>query len=570
MPDTTTSTTKKKLTLRDFQKEDVAYMKQNNYRVLVANGQGTGKTIECLAAIAIDRQMLCPVIIVCPASVLWNWCKEARKWCKWARIHPVTNKIEPLPRRTAHIYVVSWALLTERAAELASIGHRLLIADEAHFAKNDEAMRSKVLKALAKRSKHLLLLTGTPLVNSSSELQQLKSYFGEQEPAMIRRLLSDVAPDVPDKTRLTLPVYLRPRHAEEYKKAFLMFDKWLRMELRKRMDAGEAEAAAQRAMAAEALVKIGYLRRLVGIAKTYAAVDWVSRAVRVGEPVVLFAEHQEVVRRIKKMLKRQNIPCVVVAGSTPKSQRQKYVNAFQKGHVSVFIGTKAAHTGITLTRARHLCFVERFWTSADEEQAEDRVRRISQRYSTKIWFLHAMGTVDDRIAEIIETKRRLVAKSIGSEEIDDMEQSSVVDLVANWSKEVNAPVVEGNPMLGLVKSLPSLPDPKMTQAIIFKGSRWNEPSVKAWCKMNRYKVASVRQKHNGWEATIASPSQFRQGSLEIVKVSKLIKIITGMRMKPVRVPRASKPKRLKMGTQVKAKKYLNNRRKRSKSKRKTR
>jgi SNF2 family DNA or RNA helicase len=159
MPDTTTSTTKKKLTLRDFQKEDVAYMKQNNYRVLVANGQGTGKTIECLAAIAIDRQMLCPVIIVCPASVLWNWCKEARKWCKWARIHPVTNKIEPLPRRTAHIYVVSWALLTERAAELASIGHRLLIADEAHFAKNDEAMRSKVLKALANRSKHLLLLT---------------------------------------------------------------------------------------------------------------------------------------------------------------------------------------------------------------------------------------------------------------------------------------------------------------------------------------------------------------------------------------------------------------------------
>ncbi len=551
---------KKKLELRDFQKEDVAFMKQHNYRVLVANGQGTGKTIECLAAIAIDRKMLCPAIIVCPSSVVINWYKEARKWCKWARIHPIVNRTDPLPKRTHHIYIVSWNLMVERATELASIGHRLLIADEAQYAKNDEAMRSQVLSELAKVSPHLLLLSGTPLVNSHSELVNLYKMFGSSEPPpMIRRLLGDVAPDVPHKVRLTLPVYLRPRHAADYRKAFEEFDEWLTEELTKRMEQGEAEDAVRRALAAEALIKIGYLRRLVGVAKTYACVDWISRAVRVGEPVVIFCEHGEVINRIQKMLKRQGITYVTVRGSTPKARRQAYVEQFQAGEVPVFIGTKAAHTGITLTRARHLCFAERFWTSADEEQAEDRIRRISQKYPTKIWFLHAVGTVDDRISDIIERKRRIISNSIGSETIENTEESAVLDLVSNWSKQVDAPTHKGDPMLGLVRSLPPLPKPKEVQALVFLGTRWNAASVKAWCKMNKYTTKSIRKKTSKKiEATLRSPSMFRQGSLKTTKVSQYIYIITGQRLKR---PSAKQYKRQKRMQEKKiGKKYLSRRR----------
>ena len=524
---------KKKLELREFQKQDVAFMKANNYRVLVANGQGTGKTIECLAAISIDRKMLCPVLVVCPASVVINWYKEARRWCPWARIHPIVNRADPLPRRRHHIYIISWSLLAERSAELVSIGHKLLIADEAQFAKNNEAIRTQALAELANLSPHLLLLSGTPLINSQSELTNLYRLFGSEEPPpMIRRLLADVAPDVPEKVRLTLPVYLRPRHAQQYRRAFEEFDEWLKDEMRKRMDDGEAEEAAQRALAAEALVKIGYLRRLVGVAKTYACVDWISRAVRMGEPVVIFCEHSEVIQRIQKMLKRQNITYVTVRGSTPKPRRQKSVEEFQRGEVPVFIGTKAAHTGITLTRARHLCFAERFWTSADEEQAEDRIRRISQKYSTKIWFLHAVGTVDDRIADIIERKRRIIANSIGAETIENSTESNVMALIGHWSQQVDAPVHNGNSMLGLVKSLPPLPKPKTVQAITFKGGRWNEASVRAWCKMNKYTVKRVRSKAGGkWEATLRSPSMFRQGSLKANKVSNQIYILAGQRLK---------------------------------------
>ena len=528
-----------KLQLRDFQKEDVAFMKHHNYRVLVANGQGTGKTIECLAAISIDRKMLCPAVIVCPASVLWNWHSEARKWCKWARVHVIKGLDEPLPKKRAHIYIVSWALVSERLGEILKVDPRLLIADEAQYAKNGDAIRSRAIAMLSAHCKHLIFLSGTPLVNTKTDLETLEAYFGEKPP-MIRRLLGDVAPDVPPKERYTLPVYMRPRHVRQYEKAFNEFDIWLREELEKRMSKGEAEDSARRALKAEALIKIGYLRRLVGVAKTYAAVDWVSRAVRVGEPVVLFCEHSEVIRRIKKMLKRQGIQQVTVQGSTPKKKRQEYVERFQSGQVPVFIGTKAAHTGITLTRARHLCFVERFWTSADEEQAEDRIRRISQKYPTKIWFLHVAGTVDDRLAQIIERKRRLVEKHLGSENIEDAEEDTVLEFLTKWNEQVDAPTFKGNPMLGLTRSLPPLPAAKHVQSVEFYGKRWNEAAVKAWCRMNKYRCTRVKKIPKGWMVISKQASNFQPTSMKTVSVSKQIKIFHGLPLDKNATVRAKK------------------------------
>ena len=520
---------KPKLELRDFQKEDVVFLRKNNYRVLVANAQGTGKTVECLAAIALDRKKLCPVVIVCPASVTLNWFKEARKWCKWARVHVIKNRKESMPRERAHIYIVSWSLFTDRFMEIIGVKPRLLIADEAHFAKNEDAQRSQALYAMAKITPHLLLLTGTPLINSPQELETLKNIFGVPNPPILRRLLTDVAKDIPPKTRALLPIYLPPKIAREYRKATDEFSTWLREQLRMRMDAGEAEAAARRALAAEALVKIGYLRRIVGRGKVDAAVDFVARAVRMGEPVVLFAEHTHVIRSIARKLKKQRIGYVAIKGDTPKSTRQNAIERFQAGEVPVFIGSKAASTGVTLTRARHLCFVERYWTSSEEEQAEDRIRRIGQKSPTKIWFLHGSGTIDDRIEEIIRHKRRLVARVVGSETIEETPEKTAHQIIAQWSKHANAPVVKGRSLLGLVKSLPPLPHPKETFQLVFSGKRWNKASVKAWARMNRYPEDNVQTYGKGYRIVLTKPSDFVQGSFEVVKIAKDIKIIKGER-----------------------------------------
>ena len=278
---------RKKLRLRPFQKEDVLFIRRHNHNVLIANSPGTGKTIECLACIALEREKLCPVIVVCPSSVAWNWHEETRKWCKWARIHVIEGRKGKIPKNQ-HFYIISWSLLAGRGMELLHRKPKTLIADEAHFAKNTQAMRSRALAGIAKRVDHVLLLTGTPLINNEAELDNLKSLFGHPNPPMIRRLLCDVAPDIPPKERSSLPVYLPPSVAREYRHAMEEFGDWLEKALAAKMDAGAAEMQARRALAAEALVKIGYLRRIVGYGKVNAAVDFAARAIRIGEPVVFF------------------------------------------------------------------------------------------------------------------------------------------------------------------------------------------------------------------------------------------------------------------------------------------
>lgn len=493
--------------LRDFQLEDLALIRQHDYRALIANAPGTGKTILSSYCLRADFNKLTPTLVVCPSSVLTNWRREIRRVIPGLRVSIIKDTQTPIPRGRA-AYVISWALLGPRIMEvLRVVQPRFLIADEAHFAKNEESIRSKAVKLVASRVKHMILLTGTPIVNTEDELRVLQDLFGQSEPPlMTRRVLEDVAPDVPPKTRAVLPVTLHPRAMAEYERAVKEFDVWLEEALRERLAQGEAEAAAQRALAAEALVKIGYLRRLVGRAKVPAAVDWASRAVRLGEPVVMFCEHGSVLNALVRGLRRQRIRCVVVQGDTTRRNRVAAIDAFQKGLVPVFIGTKAAKEGITLHRARHLCFVERFWTAADEEQAEDRIRRIGQTYPTKIWFLHAVDTVDERLEEIVASKRQLVRSAIGSPDIAQTPESTVLDMIKAWSRHAE-PQKKLPSRLGLGEPLPPLPSPADVHTLTFVGERWTEEGAKRWCKMMGYFSVNV-MREEGQVVVTNHPSHF--------------------------------------------------------------
>ena len=219
------------------------------------------------------------------------------------------------------------------------------------------------------------------------------------------------------------------------------------------------------------------------------------------------------------------------------------VEKFQRGEVPIFIGSKAAATGITLTRARHLCFIERYWTSAEEEQAEDRIRRIGQKRPTKIWMLHAEGTVDDRIDEIIARKRRMVHRVIGGEDIRGTPEETVHKILANWTQHSLGTVVKGKSYLGLVKSLPPLPDPKETLQIICKGDRWSKKTVKEWAKMNKYPCPSISKSGGFYRILVNPPSRFVHGTFKRVKIAKDIHIVVGTRKPKIRRPKRRTPLR---------------------------
>lgn len=513
-------------TLRPFQEEDLRTIAANRFRALVANAPGTGKTILCLAAIQRNPGLL-PAVIVCPASVVHNWAKEARLWTPGVLIHLIEDTTTPIPKR-CDLYILSWSLLALRWQALRRCQPRLLIGDEIHFAKNEDALRTQAMASLCATTPHLLLLSGTPIINETEELDAIHTLFGAHKPVMIRRLLEDVAKDIPPKTRAIVSIELPPKVAARYRSAAEDFAAWLERELAQRMEQGEAEDAAARALAAEALIKIGYLRRILAVGKVFAASDLTARLVRTGEPVVLFAEHKAVISRLCKCLRDQRIPYVLIDGSTSQTARHQAVERFQANKVPVFIGSKAAKEGLTLTAARHLIFVERYWTAAEEEQGEDRIRRIGQTHPTKIWFLHAPGTVDDRISAIIERKRRLVHNAIGSASIAETPEATVEALITTWSKHVGAPLPEVA-KLGLTDALPPLPRNVDTLRIQFHGSRWTAAAALTWCRMLGYTPQGSTRTADGFAFQIQPATCFLPGQFTAFRVAHDVTLYVGKR-----------------------------------------
>jgi SNF2 family DNA or RNA helicase len=421
-------------------------------------------------------------------------------------------------------------MLDRQMPSLMRLKLTTLIADEAHFAKNPDSQRSRALYHLSRTTPGLILLTGTPIVNTKEELDNLVALYGKR-PLLIRRLLEDVAPDIPPKKRAYLYVQLRPKAQREYDRAADDFEEWLRAKKEHMLGEGRAESSIERAMAAEAFIKVGYLRRLVAEAKVPAAADWISRAVRVGEPVVVFLEHQAVLKKLRKSLKRQRIRHLVIEGKTSPKKRHKYIEQFQAHQYPVILCSKAGKEGITLTAARHLLFVERFYTSADEEQAEDRIRRIGQTHPTTIWYLHANGTIDERLDMIVRAKRRLIRDTLRAENTAEDDMSNVKAMLARWSDFiVHGGKKRATTRLGLGKPMPPLPSPSISHAVVFSGPRWKKGSAAAWCKMHGYQPQSAISMDERLKLVVHPLQVFRQRLFRVVPICEDVKVIIGERL----------------------------------------
>lgn len=511
--------------LRWYQIDGIKFLQKHNYRAFIADAPGTGKTAQILSAITLDRQKLTPALVIAPASVTGNWGEEMREWAAWAKAFIVDDTKTEIPT-DKDVIIISWSLLREREIELQTYGFKLVVADEAHFAKNEEAQRTKAFTNVISTAPHLILMSGTPLINNEEELQTLKSFYNSDNVPMIRRLLEDVAPDVPPKKRAYLHVTLPDHIQREYKRIETEFEDWLVDKLSKEDDLENMDDRVKTAVEMEALIKVGYLRRLVSRGKIKPAADFIARAIRMGEPIVVFCEHQEVIQGIAHKLRKARIHHVIVDGSTPRKKRTEYVRDFRDYKIPVFIASKAAKEGITLTSARNMLFVERWFTSADEEQAEDRIRRLTQAYPTRIWFLHAPKTIDDHIANIVETKRNMVKRAIGAFDVAEDESTVALEMVRSWSKHTLCQPPKGI-AFGSEKSLDPLPAPGRVCYFNFAAPKWETNSAVAWCKMLGYHPIKVEPSDKGVRVYNHEPRRFARGTFVVEKIAQDIHAVVG-------------------------------------------
>ncbi|MDQ6776519.1 MAG: DEAD/DEAH box helicase [Actinomycetota bacterium] len=397
-------------------------------RAFLADEQGLGKTVEALAALEADSAY--PAIVVCPASMKLTWQREAERWLPHRSVVVVEGR-PPVPP-SGEITILNYEILAAHREALARRRPRALVVDESHYCKNPQAKRTQAARKLAAQVAPdglRLALTGTPVLNHVDELisqlrvigrledfgsgarfsRQFRGRLSEERlhwhlrrHCFVRRLKSDVLPQLPAKRQVVVPVALT--NLTEYRLAERDVIEWLRTQP---LDLSELNARIAATLRAERLAQLGTLQRLAARGKLAAALAWIEDFLASGEPLVVFARHVEVQQAVLT-----RFPAALhLLGADSLRVREAAIAVFQdpEGPQLIIGATRVAAQGITLTRASNVAFLELEWTPAMHDQAEDRCHRIGQRDAVTAWYLLAAGTIDETMARLIQSKRAHVA-----------------------------------------------------------------------------------------------------------------------------------------------------------------
>ena len=426
--------------LQPFQWAGVKYLLDAR-RAFLSDEQGLGKTVQALATMEADDAF--PAIVVCPASLKLNWLRETKKWLPHRSVEVVEGGVA-VPK-TGDITIINYEVVGKHLNTLARLRPEAVVVDESHYCKNPRAKRTQAVRKLSEsvvRGGLRVALTGTPVLNHAEELisqlriigrldefgsgarfsRQFQGVLTEERlhwhlrrSCFVRRLKSEVLPQLPAKRRVVVPVALD--NEREYRVAERDVVEWLRSQPLELSDLNAKIAATLRA---ERLAQLGALQRLAARGKLNSALAWIHDFLASGEPLVVFARHRE----IQEAVLERFPDALHLFGRDRIEAREESVRAFQEpgGPQLIVCATRVAAQGITLTRASNVAFLELEWTPALHDQAEDRTHRIGQTDSVTAWYLLAAETIDETMAELVERKRGIVdavtdGKKIGDENV---------------------------------------------------------------------------------------------------------------------------------------------------------
>ncbi|MEE1811920.1 DEAD/DEAH box helicase [Streptomyces sp. BE133] len=463
-------------TLRDYQLRGLAWLDRMTSLGLggcLADDMGLGKTIT-LIALHLHRAHHAPTLVICPASLLGNWHREINRFAPGVPVRRFHGTDRTLAEPDGGFVLTTYGTMRSSAAQLAGHSWGLIVADEAQHVKNPHSSTAKALRTIPAPAR--VALTGTPVENNLSELWALldwttpgllgplKAFRARHariventgtaaglandeaverlsrlvRPFLLRRKKSDpgIAPELPPKTETDHPVFLTREQATLYEAA-----------VRETMAFIEAsEGIARRGLIMKLLASLKqicnhpaqYLKeeptRLVGRSGKLALLDELLDTILAEDgSVLIFTQYVTMARLLSAHLASRAVPSQLLHGGTPVAERERMVDRFQSGEVPVFLlSLKAAGTGLNLTRAAHVIHYDRWWNPAVEEQATDRAYRIGQTQPVQVHRLIAEGTVEDRIAELLRSKRVLADAVLGAGEtaLTELSDRDLADLVS--------------------------------------------------------------------------------------------------------------------------------------------
>ena len=445
--------------LREYQKRGFLWiktLKYNGFGGILADDMGLGKTLQVIAFLLseyLEEEGNSPSLIVAPASLVFNWQSEIRKFAPDLPVQMVVGKAGDRKSIIEHagsrdILVTSYDLLKRDIGLYENMTFSNQIIDEAQYIKNHNTQAARAVKMVNADFK--LALTGTPMENRLSELWSIFDYlmpgflysyqrFREElelpivqdnseneikrlqkmiRPFVLRRLKKDVLKDLPDKLEKNYYARMEGEQQKLYdahvKRMRLMLDKQSEEEFKSSKIQILSELTRLRQLCCSPeLVFDKYTGRSV---KSDLCIDLIKNAVSGGHKILLFSQFTSMLSILEERLKAEKISFYTLTGSVNKEKRAQMVEDFNHDNTSVFcISLKAGGTGLNLTSADIVIHYDPWWNLAVQNQATDRAHRIGQEHVVMVYRLIIEGTIEDNIVKLQEKKKELAEQILGGE-----------------------------------------------------------------------------------------------------------------------------------------------------------
>ena len=479
--------------LRPYQERGLSwlsFLSQIGLGACLADDMGLGKTIQLLALLLAERQTNgrkkaprpAPTLLICPMSVVGNWQREAMRFAPTLRVH-VHHGAERLTGKefdkvvTSNDLVVTTYALAARDQQLLGAAEWSRVAlDEAQNIKNSAAKQTQAIRGI--KAGRRVAMTGTPVENRLSELWSImqflnpgllgsakdfqtrfaipiERYHDEQKaallkritnPFILRRLKTDksIIKDLPDKIEIKTFCNLTKEQASLYQ---AVVDEMLEK-------IESSEGIERKGLVLATMMKLKQVcnhpthlvqdgSSLEGRSGKLSRLEEIIEEVLAeGDRALCFTQFAEMGRMLKQYLQeRFGREVLFLHGGTSKKARDLMVERFQQeGGPSVFLlSLKAGGTGLNLTAAQHVIHFDRWWNPAVEDQATDRAFRIGQKKNVQVRKFICVGTLEERIDQMIEQKKELARRIVGAGEswLTELSTAQIRELVQLSSDAVS-------------------------------------------------------------------------------------------------------------------------------------
>ncbi|MBM3270665.1 MAG: DEAD/DEAH box helicase [Candidatus Sericytochromatia bacterium] len=457
----------------------LAFLTGQGLGACLADDMGLGKTIQFIALLLHNKRLRArrrPVLLICPTSVVGNWRREVQKFAPEALlyVHHGPDRLEGEAfmnmADNVDMVITTYSLAARDVEELSGYFWDGIVLDEAQNIRNSQTQQSKAVKNF--KARYRVALTGTPVENRLGDLWSIFDFLNPEYlgtlaefrqryalpierwrdsvaslrlrklvgPFVLRRLKTDpfVIRDLPEKLEMKVYCTLTREQARLYKQV-----------LNQMLDEIEAsQGIARHGAVIKTLTKLKqvcnhpahYLSEpgpLAGRSGKLARItEMLEEAISEGDRALVFTQFVEMGNKLKDFLREQlETEVIFLHGGVPASQRDKMVLRFQEeadGPKVFILSLKAGGFGLNLTRANHVFHFDRWWNPAVENQATDRAFRIGQTRNVQVHKFVCVGTLEERIDHMIESKKAIAANVVSAGEgwLSDLSTNELRDILA--------------------------------------------------------------------------------------------------------------------------------------------